>query len=179
VKALTLTFVVTVVLAGVALAAPEKDTLSVTATLKSRFEVPKPAGVPAAATGRFTGTAVEQENDRARLTWRLTFSKLSGRALAAHIHIGKAGKAGGVMVGLCGPCRTGQRGTATITHTQFATIRAGRAYVNVHTAKNQAGEIRGQLSARETTSGGGTSPPPPASPPPPPSDDSPPPPPYY
>jgi hypothetical protein len=176
VKALTLTFVVTVVLAGVALAAPEKDTLSVSATLKSRFEVPKPAGVPPAASGRFNGTAVEQENDRARLTWRLTFSKLSGRALAAHIHIGKAGKAGGVMVGLCGPCRSGQRGAATITHAQLATIRAGRAYVNIHTAKNQAGEIRGQLAARETSSGGDTSPP---APPPPPSDDSPPPPPPY
>jgi hypothetical protein len=174
VKALTLTFVVTIVLAGVALGAPGKDTLSVTASLKSRSEVPKPARVPAGASGRFTGTAVEQENDRARLSWRLTFSKLSGRALAAHIHIGKAGKAGGVMVGLCGPCRSGQRGAATITHAQLATIRAGRTYVNIHTAKNQAGEIRGQLSARETASGGGSSPP---SPPPPPGDIPPPPPP--
>ncbi len=176
-KTLFITFVATVTLAGVALAAPEKDTLSVTANLKARFEVPKPAGVPAAATGRFTGTAVEQENDRARLTWRLTFSKLSGRALAAHIHIGRPGKAGVVMVGLCGPCRNGQRGAATVSHAQLATIRAGRAYVNIHTAKNGAGEIRGQLAAREVSSGSDSSPPPP--PPPPGSDSPPPPPPYY
>ena len=96
--------------AGLALAAPQKDAYKLTANLKARFEVPKPQGVPTGATGLFTGTAVELENDRARLTWRLTFSKLSGRAAAAHIHAGKVGKAGGVIVALCGPCRNGQRG---------------------------------------------------------------------
>jgi hypothetical protein len=109
--------------------------------------------VPTGASGRFTGTAVEQENDRARVTWRLTFSRLSGRAVAAHIHSGRAGRAGGVMAALCGPCRSGQRGTAMISHAQLRTIRAGRAYVNVHTRKNPAGEIRGQLRATE---GGGS-----------------------
>ena len=57
------------------------------------------------------------------------------------------------MVALCGPCRNGQRGTAMISHAQLRTIRAGRAYVNVHTRKNGAGEIRGQLKATE---GGGS-----------------------
>ena len=65
---------------AVALAAPESDTVKLTSSLKARFEVPKPRGVPAGASGAFTGTAVELANDRARLTWRLTFSKLSGRA---------------------------------------------------------------------------------------------------
>lgn len=68
------------------------------------------------------------------MTWRLTFSKLSGRAVAAHIHVGAPGKAGGVMIALCGPCRSGQRGTSTLSHAQLRTIRAGRAYVNIHTA---------------------------------------------
>ena len=136
-----------------ALAAPQEDTVRLTANLKARFEVPKPQGVPAGATGRFTGTAVEQENDRARLTWRLTFSNLSGRAVAAHIHVGRVGRAGGVMAALCGPCPTRQRGTAMISHAQLRTIRTGRAYVNVHTRRNAAGEIRGQLKATE---GGGS-----------------------
>ena len=51
------------------------------------------------------------------------------------------------MVALCGPCKSGKRGTATITHAQLRTIEAGRAYVNVHTKKNAAGEIRGQIKA--------------------------------
>jgi hypothetical protein len=143
-------------LAGFALASPEKDTYELTANLKARFEVPKPKGVPTGATGLFTGKAIELDNDRVRLTWRLTFSKLSGRAAAAHIHIGKRGQAGGVMVALCGPCKSGQRGTSSISHARLRTIRAGRAYVNVHTAKNAAGEVRGQLEASEAIAGSGT-----------------------
>jgi CHRD domain len=148
--------------AGLALAAPEKDTYNLTANLKARFEVPKPKGVPAGATGLFTGKVVELDNDRARLTWRLTFSKLSGRAAAAHIHVGRAGRAGAVMVALCGPCRSGQRGVSNISHARLRTIRAGGAYVNVHTAKNAAGEVRGQIKASEASSGSGSDPTPPA-----------------
>lgn len=150
------------VLAGLALAAPLRDAFSLTANLTARSEVPKPKGVPAGAAGLFTGKAVELDADKARVTWRLTFSKLSGRALSAHIHAGKAGKAGGVLAPLCGPCRSGQRGTVTITHAQLRTIRAGGAYVNIHTARNQAGELRGQLAATKTSSSsdGETTPPP-------------------
>ncbi|MBM2822421.1 MAG: hypothetical protein HW413_1167 [Thermoleophilia bacterium] len=156
-------------LAGLALAAPQKDAYNLTANLKARFEVPKAKGVPTGAVGLFTGKAVELENDKGRLTWRLTFSKLSGRADAAHIHIGKAGKAGGVMIALCGPCRTGQRGTANITHAQLRTVRAGGTYVNVHTKKNAAGEIRGQVKASEASSSSISDPtPPPTTPDPPP-----------
>jgi len=140
------------VLAGLALAAPQKNTYNLTANLKSRFEVPKPTGVPNGAVGLFTGKAVEMENDRATLTWRLTFAKLSGRAAAAHIHLGKPGKAGGVMLALCGPCKNGQRGAATITHAQLRTIRTGGTYVNVHSVKNAAGEIRGQVKTSEVGS---------------------------
>ena len=149
----------TLFVAGFALAAPQKDTYKVTANLKARFEVPKPQGVKVGATGLFTGRAVELANDRARLTWRLTFSKLTGRAIAAHIHSGKVGKAGPVMVALCGPCRNGQRGTATISHRQLRAIELGRTYVNVHTTENAGGEIRGQMRASETAGGddGGTS----------------------
>ena len=140
------------VLAGLALAAPQKGTYNLTANLRSRFEVPKPTGVPNGAVGLFTGKAVELENDQARLSWRLAFSKLSGPAAAAHIHLGKPGKAGGVILALCGPCKNGQRGAATITHAQLRMIRTGGTYVNIHTAKNAAGEIRGQVKPSEVGS---------------------------
>ncbi len=154
--------------AGLALAAPEKDTYNLTANLKARFEVPKPKGVPTRATGLFTGKIVELDAERARLTWRLTFSKLSGRAAAAHIHVGRRGKAGAVMVALCGPCRSAQRGTSAVSHARLRTIRAGAAYVNVHTVKNAAGEVRGQIKASEASSGSGSDPtPPPPTPEPP------------
>ncbi len=155
--------------AGLTLAAGQKDTYKLTATLKASSEVPKPTGTRVGAKGAFTATTVELANDRARLAWKLTFSKLTGAAAAAHIHIGKPGKAGNVMVALCGPCKSGKRGTATITHAQLKTIEAGRAYVNVHTKKNAAGEIRGQIKATETASDDS-----PPAPPPPPGDDPPP-----
>jgi len=155
-------------LAGLALAAQQNDTYKLTANLKARFEVPKTTGVPAGATGLFTGKVVELENDKARVTWRLSFSKLSGRAAAAHIHTGKPGKAGGVMLPLCGPCRTGQRGSSNISHAQLRKIRSGGTYVNLHTAKNAAGEIRGQLKASEGGSISDPTPKPPPIPEPPP-----------
>ena len=168
-KMLVALAVAALALAGLAAAGPQKDTFNLTANLKARSEVPKPSGVPTGAVGLFTGKAVELANDQARLTWRLTFSKLSGRALQAHIHVGRPGKAGNVMVALCAPCRNGQRSSATITHAQLRTIRAGSAYVNVHTAKNAAGEIRGQLKSSEASSSSSEQP----APSPPPSDPSP------
>ena len=164
VKALGATVMAALALAGLALAAQQKDTFTLNASLKARSETPKPAGVPAGAVGLFTGKAVEQGNDRASLTWRLTFSKLSGRATGAHIHVGRPGKAGNVMLPLCGPCKNGQRGAANITHAQLKTIRAGGAYVNIHTVKNAAGEIRGQVKAVQAGSSSSTNPPPPPPP---------------
>jgi hypothetical protein len=116
---------------------------SVRSTLSSRQEVPKPKGAAKGA-GRFTLTAVKSGSS-AVVTWRLTFSKLTGRAVAAHIHIGARGVAGPVTLALCGPCRTGATGRATITGGGLAALEAGRAYVNVHTPRNPSGEIRGQI----------------------------------
>jgi hypothetical protein len=36
-------------------------------------------------------------------------------------------------------------GTATLTDVQAADLAAGKWYVNVHTAANRGGEIRGQI----------------------------------
>lgn len=141
-------------LSGVALAASTKvgETYKLSAKLTAGAEVPKPAGVPAAATGRFTGKTVELANDKVRLTWKLTFAHLSGRATAAHIHVGRKGKAGDVLVALCGPCRSGQTGRTVTTHAVERKIEAGLTYVNIHTPKNPAGEIRGQVKSVEVES---------------------------
>jgi hypothetical protein len=90
---------------------------------------------------------VAREGTAGSITWRLTFSRLTGRAVAAHIHIGRAGRAGPVAVALCGPCRSGARGSTPVPAAALAALEAGRAYVNVHTRRNPAGEIRGQLPA--------------------------------
>jgi CHRD domain len=119
-------------------------TASVSTNLNSRQERPKPKGNVKRASGTFTAT-VAKLGATGTITWRLRFSSLTGRAVAAHIHIGQRGKAGPVAVPLCGPCRNGARGTSNLTAATLAALEAGRAYVNVHTPTNPAGEIRGQI----------------------------------
>lgn len=114
------------------------------AKLGARAEVPKPKGASAGASGTFAVTL--SDNGTNSMTWKLTFSKLTGKAVAAHIHGGRPGKAGSVLLALCGPCRSGQTGRATLSHAVGNAIRNGSAYVNVRTARNAAGEIRGQIA---------------------------------
>ena len=116
------------------------------ATLTAAKERPRPKGNVRRARGTFTAT-VKRQGTEAVITWRLTFSRLTGRGIAAHIHRGAPGRAGPVIVPLCAPCRSGARGQVTVGAAVLNALETGRAYVNVHTRKNQAGEIRGQLRA--------------------------------
>ena len=80
-----------------------------TAALSSGQEVPKQVVKNTAAHGQFKGTLTGS-----KLTWKLTFSKLTGPATAAHIHMAAKGKSGNVVVPLCGPCKSPVSGTATL-----------------------------------------------------------------
>ncbi|HEU0335801.1 MAG TPA: CHRD domain-containing protein [Gaiellaceae bacterium] len=112
------------------------------APMNSGLEVPKPKG--AHGSGLFTATVTESGSSIA-LKWKLTFKGLTGKAVAAHIHKGKPGKAGAVLVPLCSPCRSGQTGSMQLSESQNSAIEKGGTYANVHTPKNAAGEIRGQV----------------------------------
>lgn len=138
--------------AGLALAAlvvvslaAAKESYRISATLDVKQEVPKQAVKAPNARGSFTGTVVEN-GKKATLKWKLSYSHLSGAATAAHIHLGRRGVAGNVLIALCGGnCHSGMRGTATFASNVVDKIERGQTYVNVHTAKNPAGEIRGQV----------------------------------
>ena len=130
-------------IAGVAVAGSIGSTHSYRATLAPGAEVPKPKA-PAGAKGGFTATVTSSGSTRT-LHWKLTFGGLSGPATGAHVHKGKAGVAGAVIVPLCGPCRSGQTGQTKVSKATADLLESGRAYVNVHTTKNAAGEIRGQI----------------------------------
>jgi len=114
------------------------------AALTVGAEVPKPKGVRAGVSGGFKLDLIDSSGSYS-IAWTLTFRNLTGRAQAAHIHKGRRGKAGPVVVGLCGPCSSGRKGKAKVSKSVAASIKAGTAYVNVHTARNAAGEIRGQV----------------------------------
>ena len=119
-------------------------TTRASATLSAAQETPAPTGV-----GKAKGTFTATLTDGGKLTYRLTFSGLSGRAVAAHIHAGKTGVSGPVLVPLCATaCTSPAKGTTTVKASVVAALRAGTTYVNVHTAANPAGEIRGQVKNR-------------------------------
>lgn len=124
------------------------------------------ASVPAAAavvhfTAKLTGAAETPPNDTKgtgnaavsldtaskKISWKITYSGLTGSATMAHFHGPAAvGKAAGVAVPLPNPVTSPTRGSASVTDAQIGDLQAGMWYVNVHTAAHPDGEIRGQLT---------------------------------
>ena len=68
-------------------------------------------------------------------------------ATASHIHEGAAGANGPVIVPFVktGDSTFAAAEGAKLTEAQYESYKAGKLYVNVHSAKNPGGEIRGQL----------------------------------
>ncbi len=69
---------------------------------------------------------------------------------AAHIHQGAMGVNGGVVVPLTktGDTTWSVPAGAKLTDEQYSAYQAGNMYVNVHSAANPNGEIRGQLGGK-------------------------------
>jgi len=93
-------------------------------------------------TGTFTATIAGS-----KLSWHLSFSHLTGKAVAAHIHLGAKGKSGNVLIPLCAPCTKAAMGTVKLNAMELRDLTKAATYVNVHTAKYPNGEIRGQIAA--------------------------------
>jgi hypothetical protein len=136
--------------------AAKPGTYTVKAALSTRQSVPRAKGTTTAS-GAFTGTLKVATKGNGILTWKLTYKRLTGPALSAHVHLGPVGKAGKIVVPLCAPCKSGAHGRKAVSQAVTAAIASGKTYVNVHTKKNPSGEIRGQIKATAASGGGGTS----------------------
>ena len=104
-------------------------------------EVPPVTGA-ASGKGTFTLNPATKE-----LMWNVTYSGLSSDAAAAHIHgPAAAGANAGVVINLApNGMKSPLEGKATLTDAQIADLQSGKYYLNVHTATNKGGEIRGQI----------------------------------
>lgn len=124
-----------IALSGPALA----EKMAMKAALNGASSVP-----PNTSAGK--GTAdVNYDTATKMLTWKVNYSGLSGPATAAHFHgPAEPGKNAGVAVPFKDPA-SGAEGSATLTDAQAADLTAGKYYINVHTAANPGGEIRGQV----------------------------------
>ncbi|MGB9045104.1 MAG: CHRD domain-containing protein [Pseudolabrys sp.] len=127
--------------AVLAIASPSMAaSINMKADLKGASEVPP---TDSKGTGSVTATF---DSASKKLSWRGTVSGLSGPATAAHFHAGEAGKNGGVAVPITGADKGSFEGSATLTDAQAEELMAGKWYVNVHTAANKGGEVRGQVT---------------------------------
>ena len=105
--------------------------------------------VPAVTTGGKGVCQVVLNAAQTQITATCRYSGLSGSANAAHIH-GNAVVGGSAPVLFDFGTVSGASGTITpspinVTAQQVADLRANKMYVNIHTANNPNGEIRGQL----------------------------------
>jgi hypothetical protein len=94
-----------------------------------------------------TGTAeVTFDTTTKTLTWTINFDGLTGPATMAHFHgPAAAGANAGVALMIGANPMAPAKGTATLTDAQAADLQGGRWYINIHTAANRGGEIRGQV----------------------------------
>jgi len=131
----TLAITATVAFAGPAFADKYK------AVLDGKSEVP-------ATTSTGSGTAdIDYDPATKKLSWKLTYTGLTGPAKAAHFHgPAEVGKNAGVEVAIPGATSSPAEGSATLTEAQAADLVGGKLYVNVHTEANPGGELRGQVT---------------------------------
>jgi hypothetical protein len=117
------------------------ETQHYVASLDGAQETP-PTGSPGA--GHAT---VAYDTDTKLLVWSIDYKGLSGPATMAHFH-GPAspGVAAGVVVVIPGATDDPIKGSAVLTDDQAKELRDGMLYINIHTAKDPKGEIRGQVT---------------------------------
>ena len=114
--------------------------ISFVSQLSGAQEVP---AVQGAGKGQLQATL---DTATSQLRWKVTYSGLSGPVMAGHFH-GPAGKTdnAAVAVGFKAPLDAPITGEATLTPAQMGELMDGKWYVNLHTATNPKGEIRGQV----------------------------------
>lgn len=129
--------------AAILLPAAVADGAVLTAGMSADQVVPAaPAGVPFAASGRFHATLRVD----GRFTWRVTSAGTSGPVTRANLRLGRRGSTGRVVAVLCDPCVGRPRvRTARLPIPVAAAVRNGGAYVELVTAANPGGELRGQV----------------------------------
>jgi hypothetical protein len=136
---------IALVVSGLALVGVLAATAATTRTVK--FEVAlkganeKPAA-PASNKGRVELTL---NTATGKVCWDFKLAKIDGKPSQAHIHKGKAGVSGNVVVPLGANYKRQGCTSAAKSLVRSIAGHPGFYYVNVHNAKHPAGAMRGQL----------------------------------
>jgi hypothetical protein len=129
------------VLSAAFVSAASAATVSYSTRLSGSRENPK---TDSKGTGKMDATFDTKTKE---LKYTLTFDGLSGPATAAHLHGPATAKQNAGVIAPLGDKNpvSPVSGTATLTDDQAKELQSAKVYVNVHTAANPGGEIRGQL----------------------------------
>ena len=154
------------VLVGFAAAPASAQTFTLTANLTGANETPARIN-----TGAFGSATVVIDMTARTVTYTVQVFNFPSGVTASHIHVGAVGTSGPTVVPFAPPLTASNdfTYTGTVKDTEF-TIRAdqgirsaddmfqailgGNSYVNVHSAVNPGGEIRGQLVLRGASTPG-------------------------
>lgn len=115
-------------------------TTTYSAELSGKNQVPP-------VTSDATGTAkLTLDRGSKTLTWEVTYKGLTGEPTAAHLHgPAKEGANAAPIVPFNPPLASPLRGSSVVSDTVITQLDNGEIYLNIHTAANPNGEIRGQL----------------------------------
>ena len=118
----------------------QAKTIHFSTTLNGASEVP-------ANDSKGTGK-VDADFDTAsnKFSYAVTYSGLTGPAVAAHFHGPAAAGANAPPIIMIKELPSPIKGSETLTPDQAKDLLAGKWYFNVHTAAHGPGEIRGQLN---------------------------------
>jgi CHRD domain/FG-GAP-like repeat len=84
----------------------------------------------------------------------MNWSNLSGNAVAGHVHSGRSGVNGPIVCNLSPAAAASGSVTdflCTFSAAQITALKNAQLYLNVHTAANPGGEVRGQIQRRRST----------------------------
>ena len=140
--------IIATVVAGVSLLAALADgagaanakTIKLEAVLRGSNERP---AAPAANRGR---AELRLNAATGRVCWEFRISRIDGKAMQAHIHKGRRGVSGNIVVPLGANYKRQGCTTAAKATVRAIVRRPGAYYVNVHNAKHPLGAMRGQLT---------------------------------
>lgn len=102
--------------------------------------------VPAVTTNAYGMVVFNLSKDNTKLSFKGVFYGLSGAVTGIHLHRGLKGSNGGVVVDLDSNYNNGILMGSVNAAPILSDLMAGKLYINVHTAANAGGEVRGQLT---------------------------------
>jgi cytochrome c1 len=101
--------------------------------------------------GVFTGTVSSSSSSSGKLSWKLTYSGLSGRVTGVQLRQGTK-----VLARLCVvACSSGVHRSQTLRGSTFTAVKTGKTTITVATRAHSNGELIGALKLKASGGGGG------------------------